>query len=463
MNSLTTKSLKEHGAIIGILILFILSFAYNLNADADLWWDSSVYLGMGKYIYSSGQSGLYEASRPLAWPLILGFFWKIGLDAIFFGKLSVLLFWIGIVILTYSIAAKLFGKKTAIVSSFLLMFFPTFFLFNNILFTEIPSTFFIMLGMYFFINEKYNLGGLILGLAFMARFFQIFLIAPMYIFFIYLTYKKKAAKNQLVASLLFFLIPVLPFLILNIILYKNPFYPFLLQAWMAKFTGWAFNQPFRFYFIGLAKENILSIFSILGMILIFRSKKKMQALIPLIFLSGFIPHIFTPHKEMRFLIFILPLLSIMAGYGIVKFSGYFGKYRKIALFLILIIGILSIAPQLRLDKYDDKLDPFYKFMENQNIKDGLWISNPSFIAYGDSKADEIIYYPLYNADKIRDLNGKITKAKYVLINSCDLLPCPPYEGACAMEHEEFKDFLSKNFKPELSEKEGNCEYSIFTS
>ncbi|MEK6949693.1 MAG: glycosyltransferase family 39 protein [Nanoarchaeota archaeon] len=455
--------IKEHIRIIAIIILFTLSFYHYVNTNADLWWDSSVYLGIGKYIYSLGEEGLYEASRPLVWPLILGFFWKLGLDAIFFGRATVLILGIGTIICTYFIAYELFNKRTALLASFLLAFSPVFFLFSSIMFSEIPSAFFVMLGLYFFIKQKYNFAGLTFGIAFMARFFQIFLIAAIYLFFIHLVYKKKANTKQFFTSMIFFLIPIILFLILNFILFKNPLYPFILQAWMTKFTGWAFHQPISFYFVNSLKENILVMFSILGLFFILNREKGMKLIVPILFLLAFLPYNFHPHKEMRFLIFLLPLLYILTSYGIIKFLEYFGRYEKIAFYLLIIIGILHIAPQLRLNNYDDKLNVFYDFMENKDIKSGLWISNPSFIAYNDAKADELIYYPLYNTEKIKNLKEKINQAKYIMINSCDIMPCPPYEEACAREHEEFIALLIKNFKAELNEKRGNCNYYIFTS
>lgn len=457
------KAIKEHIGISAIIILFISSFFYYFNPNADLWWDSSVYLGMGKYIYSSGESGLYEASRPLVWPLILGAFWKFGLDATFFGRLAVLIFGIGTIICTYLIAHELFNKRMALLASFLLAFSPTFFIFNGIMFSEIPSAFFVMLGLYFFIKQKYNFAGLTFGIAFMTRFFQIFFIAAICLFFIYSVYRKKATSRQFLFSILSFFIPVTLFLILNLILFNNPFYPFILQAWMTKFTGWIFYQPFSFYFANLIKENVLILFSILGMFFIFKKEKDTKLIIPSAFLLAFMPYNFVAHKEMRFLISIFPLLYILASYGIIKFSEYFSKYGKTALFLIILIGVFHVAPQLRLDNYDDKLDPFYDFMENKDVKKGLWISNPSFIAHTDAKADELIYYPLYNLNKIMYLSAKISNAKYILINSCDILPCPSYEKECSKEHEKFIALLAKNFKIELNEKYDGCDYYIFTS
>ena len=455
------RKLKENAGIILIVVLFLFIFLLKLNPNADLWWDSSVYINMGKYIYSFGETGLYEASRPLVWPLLLGFFWKMGLDALFFGKLMVLLFGVGIIILTYLIADELFTRRIALISSLMLAFSPVFFLFNSIMFTEIPSTFFILFGFYFFIKKKYNPAGMLFGIAFMTRFFQIIIIIPIYLFFIYLTVRKKTTIKQIFISLLFFLLPIIPYLILNFLLYNNPIYPFQLQAWMAKFTGWIYHQPFDFYLINLVKENALILFSILGIVLVLRNEKKYKCIVPFVLLLAFLPYNFASHKEMRFLIPIFPFLYILSGYGIVKFSEFFRNHNSTILSIIILIGIIQIHPQLRLNDYDDKLDTFYNFVKNN--KEGVWISNPSFIAYKDIKAEELIYYPLYDIDRIDQLQRNVDDAKYVLINTCDILPCPPYEDSCMEEHENFLNTLKGNFNLYYNKKLDNCEHYIFTS
>ena len=84
------RVLKRHKVFLIIFLLFIVVKIFSLFVSHDIWWDSSVYLGIGKYIYSSGEAGLWEPSRPLVWPLMLGFFWEMGY--VFFGKLLVVFF-----------------------------------------------------------------------------------------------------------------------------------------------------------------------------------------------------------------------------------------------------------------------------------------------------------------------------------------------------------------------------------
>jgi len=455
------ENFKENIGLILIIIFFLSLYLLNVNTDADLWWDSSVYVGMGKYIYTYGEVGLFEDSRPLVWPLMLGFIWNLGLDIVFFGKLMVLLFGIGIVILTYLIAYQLFDKKIALISSLLIAFSPTFFLFNSVMFAGIPSTFFSMLGLYWFIKGNQSLSGLFFGIAFMTRFFQILIIIPVYLFFIYVIYKKKSTIKKFLISLLFFIIPLVPFLIFNFIVYNNPVYPFQLQIYMTQFTGWIFHQPFGFYFSNLVKENVLVLFSILGIIFIFRNEKFTKFIIPFIFLFAFILFNLSEHKEIRFLLQIFPFLYILTSYGIVKFSDMFKTHKNILLFIIILIGIFQVTPNLRLNDYDDKLDIFYNFVQNNDIIENIWISNPSFIVKTELKTDELIYYPLYNIEKMGELQNRMDEAKYVLINTCDVLPCPPWEELCNQEHNNFINLLKQEFNLYLSESRGECEYYIF--
>jgi hypothetical protein len=450
----------KHKVFLLIFLLSLVLKVFSLFVAHDIWWDSSVYLGMGKYIYSFGDVGLWESSRPLIWPLILGFLWKIGFDAIFFGKLAVIAFSSGILLLTYIVAHELFNKKIAVLSAFFLALSSTFFLFGNVLHSEIPSTFFVMLGFYYFIKQKYNISGLFLGIAFMTRFFQIFAFIPLVLLLFYLVVKKKKAYKTLFYFSMFFLIPVVPYLILNYILYNNIFYPFLLQSWMSKYTGLIFSQPFYFYFVNLVKENVLSLFSILGLLFIFKKYDFKKLTIAIVFLFVFIPYNLVAHKEMRLLITALPFLYILTGYGIFYFVGLFKRNKNLLLSLLLITFLIVNVPKLKFDEYADNLDVFYDYVGDERVGNGLWISNPAFIVYSNVKAD-LIYYPLYNSKKIDTLTDDIDNAERILINTCDLLSCPVSDNTCNQKHNNFINLLKNRFNMLYYNKFNQCEYYIF--
>ena len=123
-------------AVVGILAL----------THTILWWDEAVYMGMGKYLFSSGNIGFWEIVRPIGLPLILGLIWKSGLNYLFFSEFMVILFSIGNIILTYMIGKKAVNKKVGFIASLMLAITSVFFLYTNYILTEIPSTFFILFG-----------------------------------------------------------------------------------------------------------------------------------------------------------------------------------------------------------------------------------------------------------------------------------------------------------------------------
>jgi len=455
--------IKEHRLFFVLFIVIFIVYLSSFFIQHDIWWDSAVFLGMGKFLYSSGNVGLWESSRPVVQPIMLGFFWKLGFDAFLLGKIMVILSSLGIIFLTYLIAINLFNKEIAFIASLLLSLSSTFFMFVNILHTEIPSTFFALLGFYFFIKKKYNFSGLFLGIAFMTRFFQIFAFFPLILLLFYLVVRKKESYKVLFYFSLFFLIPVVPYLILNYIHYGNPFYPFLLQAFMTKNTGWIFYQPFYFYFINLVKENILSLFSLLGLVFVFKKPNFKKISIAIVFLFVFVPYNFVAHKEMRLLIPALPFLYILTSYGIIYFVDLFKKKKLSILALLLIIFLLFNVTKLEFNKYEDGLDSFYNYIDNEKINDGLWISNPAFISFSNLRSDELIYYPLFNSGKIDKLIDKMGNAKHILINTCDLLPCPPDDNLCNQKSDDFLALLGERFDLVLSENYGRCKHYIFAS
>ena len=102
---------RENLGIIAIISSFILVNILFLSSYNDVWWDSSVYIGMGKYIYSFGKSGLWEESRPLIFPLILGLGYLLDLNLVYFGRIVSLAFAVLVLIMVYKIGTKLFSKK----------------------------------------------------------------------------------------------------------------------------------------------------------------------------------------------------------------------------------------------------------------------------------------------------------------------------------------------------------------
>ena len=459
------KSLIKYDKFLaGVIIIFTALSVISSLAHNSPWWDSSVYFGMGKWIFSFGKAGLWEDSRPLALPLMLGLLWKLGLDYVFFGKILMVLFSIGTLILTYSVVSDLFGRKAGFYASLFLSLSPTFLLFSGIVLTEIPSTFLLLLGFYFFINKKYAPAGLMFGLSLMTRFFQILAIIPVVFACFYSFFAGKMRLADLSKFFLFFLLPVLPYIILNTYLYGSPAHPFVLQYFMTQNTGWVFRRPLAFYAINLFKENFLILFSLAGFLGIIAKgnlKKRLflsMLAVPLIFYTA------AAHKEMRILIPVFPFLFGICAEGIISSVNLLRKKNKnrVLFFLLLLFFVQALLQaNFKWGSAGSEFAPFRNYIALKNATGGLWISNPSFILSSDKKADELIYYPVYNSTKAMELQKKIRKAGAVLINTCDLVPCPPKDFRCAEETKNLMQALNITLDLIYYNESGKCEYYIF--
>ena len=188
---------------------------------------------MGKYIYSFGNSGLWEPIRPIGLPLLLGALWKLKLNMVLFSEILIVFFSIGNIWITYLIAKYTFNKKTAMISAFILTITPLFFLYSSYVLTGIASTFFALLALYtYFSKENLKLVGLFCGLTFLFRFPQgLLLIAILLSLFINelirlhslkKTIKKLIGnlKREYFPFLVSFFLTILPFWIFNFLLYR---------------------------------------------------------------------------------------------------------------------------------------------------------------------------------------------------------------------------------------------------
>jgi len=235
-----------------ILLFFCLSYILFSFHYQPVGWDSAVYVGMGKFIFSAGNTGVFEPMRPLLLPFLFGALWKAGLSPILFGMVLEFLFALGAIFLAYLITKQAFGRKIATISSFILAFNFLFFFFSFKLYTEIPTIFFVLASLYFFIiyreREKKNiyllLSALFTVLAFLTRYpaLLIFLVTNFFLVKDMVEKKTKSIKSFFLFNFFTFML-ILPYLIFNFFNYGSFFY--------------FFSAAQNYY-----KENLGSIYSI---------------------------------------------------------------------------------------------------------------------------------------------------------------------------------------------------------
>jgi 4-amino-4-deoxy-L-arabinose transferase-like glycosyltransferase len=455
-----------------IILMAALVFRVLQYSDNAVWWDSSVYIGMGKYIFSNGTVGLWEDVRPLVLPLILGFFWKLGLDPITAGKVLITFFSLGCVAMTYLLGRKIFSETIAVFASFMLAFSPTFFAFDTQILTGIPSLFFSLLGIYFFLDEKYFVSGLWLGMAFMTRFLQLGVFIVLLLFMLCRMHKDRKNSGHETGkdtgakiwrltgglSVLF-----LPFLAVSYYLYGSPLLSFFRQVFMSNNTGWIYWEPFWYYFINLLKENFLVIFALSGALIIKTQKKQGMYVVLALFLAYLAYFSLIMHKEMRFAITFLPYLYLVTAYGLHE-AYVFARNRRIALMifgLFFVLWAIQTNAQLFKAQPKEQANAFQYYLNRPEVTDGIWVSSPLFLLHSDKKASELMYYPLFNSDKITQLRQKLGEARHVLLNTCDL-ECPPEDSQCSRLKSDFMSEIRAQLQQVYQENTPNCQYFIYT-
>ena len=455
---------KDNIKICLIIIFFIITNLIFLSFYDDVWWDSSVYIGMGKYIYSLGNAGLWEESRPLILPFILGSGWKMGFDVVVFGRLVSILFSVLTIIIVYKIGMKMFSKNIGLVTAFFTAFSYTFMFFSPNMLTEIPSTFFVLLAFYYFLDNRFFMMGLFSGIAVMTRFFQVFTLIGIYIACFFYFFRKPNFYHRLFIILAGALVFILPYAALNHYLYNDIFLPIKAQSHLTKTTGWMLYREFGYYFTGLLKENFFLLL-IPALPFFFRKDYRFYALasIPIIYLIIFS---IVKHKEMRFMLVILPFLYLLTAYCIGQI--YYRIKNKAAarefffaialIWLLIAFSAFNSAIAYKINRNDEGLLDFQKYLKDNKVNS--WITNPLYALNSDDKIGGLLYF--HSSDNlIKFVEKNKNNVDVVLYNSCDI-PCPPQEldSLCTKSRNALNGMLS-NLKKIYEKEINSCKYQIF--
>ncbi len=448
--------------LFSLLLHLIFAFTYHL-----VWWDSGVYVGMGKYLFSSGEAGLWEHIRPPFVPVVLGFFWWLGLDPILFGRLFEIILFLGLVYFTYLLAKDWFSEKIAVWSALFVSLSPVFFYLSFHQYTEIPSVFFTLLALWL-LKKKPFLAGISLGFAFLAKF-------PAGIFFIPIIIFLACDKQwkKLFLSCCGFILILVPYFIASFVAYGG-FFATLSAANDAISKVLGCNvlrfKPWWFYFwILIVSETFLYIFSILGIITLIRNWKKHYLLFALCFLIPLVYLLQLHCRDYRYLTFVLPFFAMLASVGIVYLLDFVGKrWRNI---LLILAGIIMLAfclffyVQNEPRSPDSVAEEYFGFLEQKEVNGEIWTANPVVAAYTDKRLEKI-YYPVYGSRVLRDFSFYVENHKEkigaVLIDNCGGgIICPPDEPECESNTEDLMNYLDSNFNKVFDKQKGRCWYRIW--
>jgi hypothetical protein len=331
--------MRDKRTIFVLLGLFLVIYAAVLLYTDHIVWDSAVYIGMGKYLYSGGDAGLYELTRPVLLPFMIGFLWKAGMDALLAAKLLTLVFVAGTGLLTYLLASEIFGRRTAILSVILLAVTPLFFKYSTLPLTGIPAAFLILGSALLLVRGSYFMAGLAAGLGFVMRFPAGLMLLVCGILLLTHRHPLKDLLRFGTVVLLGFSLVGGAYLLSNMYLFSDD-YPTLQEAAFRPLqrAAWHQAQPAEtirgdtlyswiadqlYYPVGLLWDNPLLAFSLVAVFFLAQQRPRNTAtvLVPLLVFLLYFTYI--SNKQLRFALLFLPFLSILSAFGILSLRKWF--------------------------------------------------------------------------------------------------------------------------------------------
>ncbi len=464
---------QKHWLICSVILVSVFARLIYLFDWHEIWWDSGVYFGMAKYLWSFGQLGLWEDIRPVFWPLFIGIGWWFKLNIVWFSRIIEFLLAIISTILVYAIARKVFSQRTAVISGIIWAFSSIVFYMSFHEYTELPEVTLILAAVLAFVYSRFFVAGIFAGLAFLTKFpAGMFLV----ILGICLVFQKKWKK--LIPLALGFVIPAIPFLVFNQLMYGSMLDP-ILKAHKSILLVVGCNilryKPWYQYFGWILFDNVLNIFALLGIIVAVKNWKK-EYFVPLLGLLLPLAYFMQLHcRDYRYLVMFLPFVILFTGFGIDKIVELLEKNKKITkhvwsvvLVLVLVVSVMHAmifyhhneprSPDLAAERY-------YQWLEGRELSGEIWASNPVVAAYTDQKVNKI-YYPIYGKETAEDFNKYLEansqKISAILLDNCGGgLVCSPDDEQCPVEIEKMRMFLNENYKQVYFDISGRCWYSVY--
>jgi len=456
-----------------LIVLLIVAFVIRLlifikTMNQPLWWDEGDYLSAAKkWGLGLNIRDMWYYRRGFLWPAIGAVFFKLGLGEIGIRFFTVLLS-TGLVALSYSVIAKMFDKKTALLVSVGIIFsWISLFCTSRIL-TEIPATFLLFIALLFFWkgyvlkegNKFLYLFGIFYALSLLIRF-QFAMFAFPFFIFIFTREKFKFVRNKhiwITVGLAFAVL--IPFFIMYWTHYGNIFTDILSHYFgvqgVSNNTGYLERTSATLfsYFKDLPYMLTKSIFVlfIIGIFLFFQDmifgidkifkneevQKKLFVFLWIVVTFLVLGYI-TDYVEQRYILPTLPFIFLIAVSPLIKLGDILNKhYTKVSkktayilsvlvLLLLLIVSLGSIQSNYSWANslIDTKL-PSYSEIQQA----GLWIkenSNPTDVIISQSYpqityyAERSTYSPNYRGTGINGLEEMVNelKPRYYMLSAIE--------------------------------------------
>ena len=413
-------------------------------------WDEAVYFGMGKFIYSAGAAGMWEAIRPLGLPVLLGAVWKAGLPA-FFAEILVIAFAAGSVFLTYLTAKEIFNESVGLMAALLVAGTSVFFQQSSLFLTEIPSTFFAMMAIYMLAKDRLALGSAFAFAAAMFKFPHFLMLPALFIlpaFRFYLGRNFSRSFKDILKLGFPYAAAGLLFLAGNYFAYSSG--PVDLEAAFEPLSLAMVHQSnaahavegaagnLLFYPIELVKQNVFYAFLPLGLIFFARERFSDPRLAVLAgYLILYLSYLtYITNKQERFALLFLPVAAIFSAYGFYRILIARRGTSAAGILLtalILAMGVFAAVNVISADADSiiQRLNSAYP--EKYSLSQGTVLSSEPLVAYyADNR---IIPYYFSTADGTEGIDAAVSRfeknreGRQIIFNREDFY-CEDYDSHC---------------------------------
>ncbi len=466
MNGL--KNIIQRQMNISRILILAFMIKLSLYTFYPPFWDAASYILMGKYFFSSGTVGLLEPFRPPVWPLCLGLFWKIGLDPIATGKILEIILGLGNILLIYLIGKKVYDKNAGLLAALFVTFSPTFFIWGNSLYTDVPAIFFGLLTFYLFLEQRFFISGLMGSLAFFTKFTQI--IPWIALTGTHLLFRpSKPGWTEIAKSFFGFCLITSLFLMFNHYFYGNYFTPFqeAREVYLQPTTS-STTAIFKCVKLLIAEENWLLPLTLVSLIHLFKgSYRSTHWAVALAGLCSLAAAGKTATDYHRLSLTSLPYLYLLLAQGIGIIKQQLDKTMSIRirqLFMTVLVIVFAVqlntVVHMRFPKNEWSVFQKYIAAHKEDLKGNLWISSPKMLVFSNLKPQEQMYHPIFSHRKAQQLRSKLSGADIILFNSYDLPCVPKGDPQCEEGKTRLMEEIKRKFKSEFYEEDPNGLYML---
>jgi len=466
------RHMRKHQVFYAFLLVAALARLLFLFDWHEILWDSGVYFGMAKYIWSGGTAGLWEHIRPVLWPAVLGLGWQLKMDIVWFARVLTFLLTLVSTGLVYVLGRKLFSQRAAMIASVLWSFSAIMFYLSFHEYTEFLAAALVLGALVAFVYDRPFLAGLLAGLAFLAKF-----PAGMFIVVLGIGLLVQKDRKKCIPLGTGFVIPAGAFLLFNQLMYGGALAP--LSAASDTISGVLGCNVLRYepwwqYLAWIVFDNWFNVFAVIG---VGASLKQWRRFVlPLLALILPAAYFMQLHcREYRYLLLFLPFVALFAGHGIALTVQWLEKRRIrhawTAILLIIIVFSASYGIWFYLDNEpqapDQNAEQYYRWLEGKSVQGEIWTSNPVVSVYTDAPVHKL-YYPIYEEGTATGFNRYLAenaeRISTVFLDNCGGgIICPSNDVGCEEQLRQLRSFLNENFVRVFSAQTGRCWYEVYTS